>query len=639
MSRLNAATADNSSAQDKSSDDTLVTRSSSESKAVPKSLIQQLLEGNSCPSSYVAPPPFFMCSESEALDRQSCLELSPFEYGDIPVDLQKSPADATWDANEIPMDSPTPKKSSLAAALSSPPKSSYYSRHVSQPTHSTLNKRNSINNPITSPVTPNNISRHGGSMTPKASTGKKKEARLRPTFHPQLVVKKYRRSAAGGGVHEQQNLRTLDQLNVTVNYLMDVFARQLPLDGKDRQLEPFSLCDTVNFIDDRLRAVQKDLVTLVGNLEDPSCNTEILNNPQRATLWKMQAKMTRYNIITLYLLSNVPAEKYQVKFGTVALRTCFTSYMNLSQSLLDEYKHTKDSLFLRELETQDEIMSYIALFHMSAVIRSEESPLPPTSSASSLMEESGSGWGALFSTFTKYTEKCHSSVYMYPRWKWTLDLAASVQSGNYQRYFRLLESGPTTDKPPSMTLANNYLDEASDKARFLILARCCCSSSLNLIRLSALRRYNHSFGKGEKVLAHNLANLLQFTGDALLHAIEFCRDAGLPIVMDETGIENKCYVTMKSSPINISTDISIVRMCNPGRSNDLFVFGSSIGDEFQDDLTVLTSQLNIDNWEERDKIPSDGEPLQRQNHDILSCRNDCDNVLIPPSIMLSKLIL
>lgn len=658
MARVN--TADYASARDKSSADSagsLLTGPSSESKAAQNSLIQQLLEGNSCPSSYVAPPPFFMCSESEALDRQSCRELSPFEYGEIPFDLQNSvtphrkPADATWDANEIPLDSPSPKKSSLAAALSSPPKSSYYTRHASKPTHSSPNRQNIVNNHISTPFTQNNITRHGDSTPPKPSTARKTAARLRPTFHPQLVVKKYRRSAAGGGVHEQRNSRTLDQLNVTVNYLMGVFAQQIPHDENNRALQhaPFSLCDTVNFIDDRLRAVQKDLVTLVGNLEDPSCKTEVLNNPQtRAILREMQAKMTRYNILTLYLLSDVPAEKYQDKFGTVALRTCLTSYMNLSLSLHDEYKHTTDPLFLKELETQDEIMSYVALFHISAVIRSEESALPPTSSASSLMEESGSGWGALFSTFTRYVDKSHSLIYMYPRWIWTLDLAASIQSGNYQRYFRLLESGPTTDKPRSVTLSNNYLIETPDNARFLILARCCCSSSMNLIRLSALRRFNHSFGKGEKVPAHSLASLLRFgscdalnsadTGRALLHAIEFCCDAGLPIVMDETGNANKCHVTMKSSPINISTDASISSMCNPGRRNDLFVFGDLRGAELQD-VTLLTSQLSIDNWEEHDadKIPSDHEP--RQNNGILGCRIDCDNVMIPPSIVLSKLIL
>eukprot|EP00985_Skeletonema_marinoi_P023706 scaffold15930_cov73-Skeletonema_marinoi.AAC.1 len=50
-------------------------------------------------------------------------------------------------------------------------------------------------------------------------------------------------------------------------------------------------------------------------------------------------------------------------------------------------------------------MAYMALLHSSAVLRSEETALSPSSAGevtSSLMEESGSGWGALLSTFCKH---------------------------------------------------------------------------------------------------------------------------------------------------------------------------------------------------------------------------------------------
>lgn len=628
-----------------------------------ESIIQQLLQNNSRPSSFQAPPPFFMCSESEALDRQSCLELSPFEYLRTTSTDSQTPlrnADATWDANEISLDfSPTPKKSSLAAALSTPPKSAYYSKVSNAYVPPSKRNANTVSTPAAAAATPS--AKPNGTTTPMSTS--RKASRPRPKFHPQLVIKKYRRSAAGGGVNEQsESVRTLDQLNGTVDYLMHLFAAQMPPnlssgdnnwnDNEESEQRQFSLCDSVNFIDDRLRAVQKDLVTLVGDLEDSSCTTSnsLENGRTKVILRNMQAKMVRYNILALYLLSDVPADKYQVKFGTVALRTCLTSYMNLSRSLHEEYDNStassNDSL-AKELKTQDEIMSYVALFHMSAVLRSEETALPPPSSSSassSLLEESGSGWGAIFSTFSKHVASCNRRdaglLDMYPRWKWSIDLASAVQSGNYQRYFNLLRSGPGYETGKTHVAHANAMG-TSDNARFLILARCCCSSSLNLIRLAKVRRYNHSFGKGEKVPAHNMARLLHFdqieqSNDASKNAVELCRDIGLPIVNDDPG---KCYITMKAAPISISGDDSIKRICNPGRNNDLFVFEL----EFRDDVSLLVKRLkdinvdeSIDDWEERDS--NDIAANDDNSSKSTACRVDDDHVLIPSCVLLSRLI-
>lgn len=628
-----------------------------ESKAshVPPSIIEQLLQNSSNLSKFVAPPSFFMCSEAEALDRQSCLELSQFEYQPTSNDLQNTPsrnsADATWDANEISLDfSPTPKKSSLAsAALPTPPKSSYYSKHSSQSAYVPPNKRVTDNIAVNSTTSTPDVKSNAFNATPLTSTAKK-ASRTRPNFHPQLVVKKYRRSAAGGGVNERMDsMRSLDQLNGTVNYLMEIFARQMPPNifaaddafkgavQSDIEQKRFSLCETVNFIDDRLRAVQKDLVALVGDLEDPSCNTGTLrNNAQTKTvLRQMQAKMVRYNMLALYLLSDAPPDKYQVKFGTVALRTCLTSYLNLSRNLEEECDKSNDKLKcepMAELKTKDEIMSYVALFHMSAVLRSEESalPSPSASSASSLlMEESGSGWGALFSTLCKYSSASERSdlLNITPRWKWTLDLAASVQSGNYQHYFSLLKRGPVYQQEISAPIKPHV---ASDNARFLILARCCCSSSLNLIRLSQLRRYNHSFGKGEKVPIQNIARLLHFNNDK--SAVEFCCNAGLPIVNEDP---SRCYVTMKAAPINVAGEECISKMC---RDNDMFVFGT----KFKDGVSLLANKLHrvdidesFDNWEERD---SNAIPLDDEQCTNSEGRLDDDNVMIPNNTVLWKLV-
>lgn len=681
-----------------------------------------------------------MCSESEAEDRHHHLELSPFEYHCVSLGRQSSCISTTSsggngaankslqtpqrrgvkDANEISLDSPTPKKpSSLAAALSSPPSrsSSYYSKHGSNSNENNEIAGKSSYVPPFKRVADTTIIVHTEQPKPTQATiitsptaptiaSTHKAARNRPNFHPQYVVKKYRRSAAGGGTLSEiseKSIRSLEQLKVTVEYLLlQILVWQRPPGENDcgdgrggrgnldqnevsiwdedtpikqpntqqsQQQPRFSLSDTVAFIDDRLRAVQKDLVTLLGNFEvsfDISVNanaaleTQQQHNQQQSSLQheikpmlrQMQARMVRYSILALYLLSNVPPSKYEVKFGARALRTSLTCYLNLSLTLHEEYGQHDDT-YDDECRVKDEMMAYMALLHSSAVLRSEESALPPSGGSeitSSLMEESGSGWGALLSTFTKHVllEKSmeginsgQSLVEKYPRWKWTLELASMVQDGNYQRYFNLLERGPSLS-------TNQQYAVSEDNARFLILARCCCSHSLNLIRLSALRRYNHTYGKGEKVSGTDIARLLRWESDDEAEssqlAISFCRDAGLPII--ESDGENYVKVVMKSAPLSIEGDEAIGRMCNPGRSNDMFVFGTQfetpVTNEHGSDVTTLMNQIekldieeNVEVWEDRDATVDDASSAATFS---IEARVDEDGVVIPASNVIWSLI-
>jgi len=583
-------------------------------------LIQQLIHNQKTPDDII-PPPFSMCSELEALDRQQHLELSPFECN------------------------PSSIKSGAAML--------------------TLSSEND-------------------------TMGSKKAAarRHRPTFNSQYVIKKYRRSAAGGGTLSEASdkcPRKLDQLQTTVDYLLgSIFANQIPPgivnentsrdpneisiweeDGDDtpkqtQQHTPFSLSETVSFIDDRLRAVQKDLVTLLGNIEEPNlisstaCSgnsvsakrQQLKQQRTKSTVRDMQAKMVRYNILASYLLSDVPTSKYEVKFGARSLRTSLTCYLNLSTTIHEEYQssssNNQQSAYNTECQTQDEIMAYMALLHSSAVLRNEEISLPlPTSNeiTSSLMEDSGSGWGALLTTFSKHVLDNDSNsstdgvVDKYPRWYWALELACVAQEGNYQRYFNLLENGP---KYSSFYTVDNELAHVSN-ARFLILARCCTSHSLNLVRLAQLRRYNHAFGKGEKVPAADLARLLRFNIDndqkiGAQRAVKFCRGVGLPIIEKEVGSDKALFVVMKSAPISVKEDETIRRICNPGRMNDKFVFGSKF--EIAGDVDSLTKQMEKkcgvqSSWEDEE-----GSTCRLA---IVHARKDEDGVEIPSSNVLSIL--
>ena len=619
-------------------------------------VIQQLLKYKKTPNNNI-PSPFSMCSESEAYDRQQHLELSPFECnpGSIKSGVITIASSSTHDGN--------------------------------------------------------------GKQAESMAIQKAEAKRHRPTFNSHYVIKKYRRSAAGGGTLSEASdkcPRTLDQLVTTVDYLLgSVLPCQLPppspavevddrrkgntdpneisiwgdtpVKERSQQTEqkchnPFSLCDTISFIDDRLRAVQKDLVTLLGNMDSSSVmpsssdsnNNSVSTKRQqlkqqrvKSTVRDIQAKMVRYNILASYLLSDVSSSQYEVQFGARALRTSLTCYLNLSTTIHEEFQtatsNNKESQYQKECRTQDEIMAYMALLHSSAVLRSEETSLPPPTSSeitSSLMEDSGSGWGALLSTFCKHilNEKNINTngesgmiVGKYPRWKWALDLACVAQEGNYQGYFTLLEKGPTYSSSAPESTDKEVMD--ADNARFLILARCCTSHSLNLVRLAQLRRYNHSFGKGEKVSATDLARLLRLKNEDGMKgaelAVELCRNVGLPIVEKEMGDEKVLFVTMKSAPISVKGDGSIQRICKPGRMNDAFVFGSKF-EENGDSIIMesLTKQMLVQCDVQEDWEDCDDEDLnamtnltQGMEKSIRSgARKDEDGVLIPSSNVVRNLI-
>jgi len=247
-----------------------------------------------------------------------------------------------------------------------------------------------------------------------------------------------------------------------------------------------------------------------------------------------------------------------------------------------------------------------------------------------------------------HNNNCHQSlVEKYPRWKWALTLACLAQEGNFQGYLKLLKKGPSTVLSSSLTALTK--EEEVDNARFLLLARCCASHSLNLIRLGQLRRYNHSFGKGEKVSGKDLARLLYFDDandeSSAKLAIDFCRDAGLPIVEKECEESVELYVAMKSAPISVTKDGPIKRMCNPGRRNDCFVFGSCLDDTSSRRVDLLTDQLNgcgiqqsAEDWEDNVEADDAKSSCSSINAVTIEARIDEDGVVIPSSQVIRTLV-
>ena len=105
-------------------------------------------------------------------------------------------------------------------------------------------------------------------------------------------------------------------------------------------------------------------------------------------------------------------------------------------------------------------------------------------------------------------------------------------------------------------------------------------------------------------------------------------------------------MAMKSAPISVSKDVSIKRMCNPGRRNDDFVFGSCLEDNSSRHVDSLTNQLNecviqqnVENWEDNDvKDDNAKSPCSTSNLSKIEARIDEDGVVIPSSQVIRALV-
>ncbi len=102
---------------------------------------------------------------------------------------------------------------------------------------------------------------------------------------------------------------------------------------------------------------------------------------------------------------------------------------------------------------------------------------------------------------------------------------------------------------------------------------------------------------------------------------------------------------MKSGPISISKDGPIKRMCNPGRRNDCFVFGSCLEDTSSRRVDSLTNQLNecvieqsVENWEDNVKDVDAERSCSPINFAKIEARIDEDGVAIPPSQIIRTLV-
>lgn len=202
---------------------------------------------------------------------------------------------------------------------------------------------------------------------------------------PVLAVSKYRRSAAGSTVHYTP--RNFSQIDATLNHLVQLLVTQKAPSGR---VPVVSFMNTVQFFEDRIRALQVDLV-----------KTGFASK-------ELQSRLARCHILILYLLADEPS--YAETFGQTALHTALTSYWNQTG----------------EESTDDEILSYMAICQCSHYLQREQKQ--------AVAEESMTS--SVLDLYRKYLPP--HSVKRLPLFQWTLQLTARISMGHWMVAIHML---------------------------------------------------------------------------------------------------------------------------------------------------------------------------------------------------------
>jgi hypothetical protein len=194
---------------------------------------------------------------------------------------------------------------------------------------------------------------------------------------PCLAVSKYRRSAAGT---KQRQPRSLNQLIETWKHLRHIMLHQ-----KIHTNQPTrAWAVVVSFLDDRIRAIQVDLVV------------------SQQVSGALQAQLVRYQLVALYLLAGVSRTIFEPKFAKLALMTALVAYWNDA----DSERH------------DDEILCCTTLCHVAATL-------------------SDSSWVEGETTLATYRQyACKNRTYT--NFRVALKIAAAVHTQQYYIALKLL---------------------------------------------------------------------------------------------------------------------------------------------------------------------------------------------------------
>lgn len=346
---------------------------------------------------------------------------------------------------------------------------------------------------------------------------------------PALCVKKYRRSAAGGGssisehIKLSSRVRSVQDLVTTVHHLLyGILANR----RSHPAMEPLPLCRVVHFIDDRIRAVQVDYVTYHKEqlLLPPIERTDAADHSIVSVL-QMQFHSLNYHLLVGYLLSEVPPTKFEPKFNAQALRTSLTHISDILQCYLkkgESVRTWKDEI----IAFVDELMCYESLLHLSAVIIEES--LVISSVKPGMFLDHGTSTSAIEKLMTPMILRLlmvqkQPLTYLFPKWSWALRVASAYSCGNFVQWIRLfmLHTNNFKDKSKE-NHHDNFLQRVDSLAEgmkqlsmstkdslqaWIIRCKICVAQSLPYIRIKAIQQYNSAFMKCERVTATKVCEL------------------------------------------------------------------------------------------------------------------------------------
>ena len=264
------------------------------------------------------------------------------------------------------------------------------------------------------------------------------------------AVKKYRRSAAGSA--QQFPTRSMTQLTQTVEYLTQLLI-QWPQRLLDANTMDWTFLDVVNFVEDRIRAIQVDLV-----VSQQACKS-------------LQYQLVKNHITVQYLLLDTSG--YERQHGRKALQTALSSYWNDPEPAAS---------------TDDEMLALMCLVQLNDDLASLETNNPDA-------KEHTFGAGIMAVYRRRMTKEMALQQTSWPLFQWSLRIVVCCNLGEWTTALQLLQTCPDT---------------------FGIRARQCLAPSLRRMRAKALQAYNVAFMKQEAVADRDVARLLAMsdTSDA-----------------------------------------------------------------------------------------------------------------------------
>ena len=409
---------------------------------------------------------------------------------------------------------------------------------------------------------------------------------------PRRAVQKYRRAAAAGGSSLKNDTgrpyRSPNDLMVTVDYLLFLLTHNNNKNGIGKNNNKnnnynnvkniYSLRSLVEFVEDRIRAVQTDCVKWQGIESSTVIVGSTSSDPPPVLLLflQLQAKLVRAHILILYLMRY--CKEYVVTFGKRALTTALAQYWNAYQEVLvvrrrGRTEDTFDPSSMSPMTTMmmeddvsryhlDEMLTYDTLFRLQRdlceandddyggigqpVLESYRSLLCALEVDTTITQPSSSSP----SSKRKRPRRQESLASLLPQFQWALQLVVDACLGHW---FSLLER--LSMESSSSSCLSVVVPPCR---RMLVLSKCLLQPALSRIRFKELQAYNVSWRKGEGLDGAELARLLHFSSSfssssSSMHlALQFAQSHGLPVTRKNTTTvdndgDNKDYSTQGAS--------------------------------------------------------------------------------------------